>query len=94
MRTDYPGAGLRLVALSIACTTWAIRSAPRGTAETLHADGVWMIVEPLAADRVEGNLHPVGRVLYAASTMICVPASLAHHGPAVGAQAGEAACAK
>jgi hypothetical protein len=39
---------------------------------------------------VEENLNPVGRVFYAASTMICVPASLAYKGPALGAQAGEA----
>lgn len=49
-----------------------------------------MIVEPFAHDRLEDNLNPVGRVFSAASTMICVPASLAHHGPALGAQAGEA----
>ena len=49
-----------------------------------------MIVEPFANDRVEDNLNPVGRVYYAASTMICVPASLASNGPALGAQAGEA----
>jgi hypothetical protein len=38
---------------------------------------------------VEDNLNPVGRIFYAASTCICVPASLAHKGPALGAQAGE-----
>jgi hypothetical protein len=58
--------------------------------ETLALDGTWMIVEPFAGDRVEENLNPVGRVFYAASTMICVPASLAYKGPALGAQAGEA----
>jgi 2-polyprenyl-3-methyl-5-hydroxy-6-metoxy-1,4-benzoquinol methylase len=57
--------------------------------KTLAPDGVWMIVEPFAGDSPEQNLNPVGRVFYAASTMICVPASLAHHGPALGAQAGE-----
>jgi SAM-dependent methyltransferase len=56
----------------------------------LAADGTWMIVEPFAGDKVEENLNPVGRVFYAASSMICVPASLAHGGPALGAQAGEA----
>jgi SAM-dependent methyltransferase len=56
---------------------------------TLAPDGVWMIVEPFAGDAPEQNLNPVGRVFYAASTMICVPASLAHNGPALGAQAGE-----
>src|SRR5262249_8721949 len=44
--------------------------------QSLDADGTWMIVEPYATDAVEGNLNPVGRIFYAASTMICVPASL------------------
>jgi len=58
---------------------------------TLDRDGTWMIVEPLAGDRVEQNLNPVGRVYYAASTMVCTPASLAQEvGLALGAQAGEA----
>jgi SAM-dependent methyltransferase len=57
--------------------------------ETLKKDGTWMIVEPFAGDKVEDNLNPIGRIYYAASTCICVPASLAHHGPALGAQAGE-----
>lgn len=35
-------------------------------------------------------MNPVGCVFYAASTMICVPTSLAYRGPALGAQAGEA----
>lgn len=58
--------------------------------KTLAQHGTWMIVEPFANDRVEDNLNPVGRVFYAASTMVCVPASLASNGPALGAQAGEA----
>ena len=50
-----------------------------------------MIVEPFAHDRLEQNLNPVGRVFYAASTMICTPASLRQEvGLALGAQAGEA----
>jgi len=50
-----------------------------------------MIVEPMAGDRLEDNLNPVGRLYYAASTMICVPTSLAQEvGAALGAQAGEA----
>jgi hypothetical protein len=49
-----------------------------------------MIVEPFAGDRLEENLHPLGRIFYAASTAVCVPASLASNGPALGAQAGEA----
>jgi hypothetical protein len=57
--------------------------------ETLAKDGSWMIVEPFAGDRIEENLNAVGRVFYSASTMLCVPHSLAHNGPALGAQAGE-----
>jgi hypothetical protein len=34
-------------------------------------------------------LNPVARVFSAASTMICVPASMATGGPALGACAGE-----
>jgi hypothetical protein len=58
--------------------------------ESLTPDGAWMIVEPAAKDRLSGNLNPVGRVYYAASTMICTPASLAQEvGLGLGAQAGE-----
>ena len=49
-----------------------------------------MIVEPFANDTVQDNLNPVGRVMYGASSQICVPVSLARKGPALGAQAGEA----
>lgn len=56
----------------------------------LAPDGTWMIVEPYANDAVEDNLNPVGRVFYAASTIICTPASLSQEvGLALGAQAGE-----
>jgi 2-polyprenyl-3-methyl-5-hydroxy-6-metoxy-1,4-benzoquinol methylase len=58
--------------------------------EALAADGTWMVVEPFAGNSVKDNLNPVGRLYYAASTMICVPNSLAFHGMALGAQAGEA----
>jgi hypothetical protein len=38
-----------------------------------------MIVEPFANDKVEDNLNPIGRMYYAASSLVCVPASLAHN---------------
>ncbi|MBV9718236.1 MAG: methyltransferase domain-containing protein [Candidatus Eremiobacteraeota bacterium] len=56
----------------------------------LATDGVWMLVEPFANDRLEDNLNPIGRIYYAASTMLCTPGSLAQEvGLALGAQAGE-----
>ncbi len=65
--------------------------AARHVRGTLKPDGTWMIVEPNAADRVEGNLNPVGRAYYAFSTLLCTPASLSQEvGLALGAQAGEA----
>jgi 2-polyprenyl-3-methyl-5-hydroxy-6-metoxy-1,4-benzoquinol methylase len=89
--TDYPGKDYGLVAHFDCLHDMGDPSgAARHVRETLAPDGTWMIIEPFAGDRVEDNLNPVGRVYYAASTMICVPASLAHQGPALGAQAGEA----
>jgi SAM-dependent methyltransferase len=59
--------------------------------EPLAKDGTCMLVEPFANDKLEDNLNPVGRLFYAASTMVCTPASLAQEvGLALGAQAGEA----
>ena len=50
-----------------------------------------MMVEPFANDLTEDNLNPVGHVFYAASTLICTPASLSQDGQmGLGAQAGEA----
>jgi SAM-dependent methyltransferase len=68
---------------------------PTGAAKhvlsTLKPDGVWMIVEPFAGDKFEDNHHPLGRLFYSASTMLCTPASLSQEvGAALGAQAGEA----
>jgi 2-polyprenyl-3-methyl-5-hydroxy-6-metoxy-1,4-benzoquinol methylase len=57
---------------------------------SLRKDGTWMIVEPNAGDKLEDNLHPIGRAFYGASTMLCTPASLDQEvGLALGAQAGE-----
>ena len=68
---------------------------PRGCArhvrEILKKDGTWMLVEPIAGDKPEQNMNPVGRLYYNASTMICVPTSLDQEvGEGLGAQAGQA----
>jgi SAM-dependent methyltransferase len=65
--------------------------AARHVKDTLAADGTWMIVEPMAGDRVEDNLNPVGRAYYGFSTLLCTPASLSQDvGLALGTQAGPA----
>jgi SAM-dependent methyltransferase len=63
--------------------------AARHARDALKGDGTCMLVEPFAADEVTGNLNPVGRLYYGASSLVCVPVSLARNGPALGAQAGE-----
>src|SRR5208282_5357298 len=58
--------------------------------QSLKSDGSWMIVEPMAGDRLEDNLNSVGRIYYAASTVGCIVTSLSQEvGAALGAQAGE-----
>ncbi|HVP31253.1 MAG TPA: class I SAM-dependent methyltransferase [Myxococcota bacterium] len=59
--------------------------------DSLDGDGTWMLVEPRAGDHVHENLHPLGRLFYSVSTLVCTQASLAQEvGAALGAQAGEA----
>ena len=72
--------------------------AARHIRSALAADGSWLIVEPMAADTIEGNLNPVGRVYYNFSTLLCLPNARSQHadangtgGAMLGAQAGEAA---
>jgi SAM-dependent methyltransferase len=90
--TDFPGTGYDLVACfdslhdlgDPAAAAAHVRSA-------LAEDGTWLIVEPQAGDRVEENLHPLGRVRYAISTLVCTPGSLSQPGRAgLGTLAGEA----
>ena len=58
--------------------------------KALKPDGTLMLVEPMAGDSLADNLNPVGRVFYAFSTAVCVPASLNQEvATALGAQAGE-----
>src|SRR6266853_716754 len=89
---DYPGKDFDLVTCFDCLHDMGD---PAGAAahirRSLKQDGTWMIVEPMAGDRLEQNLNPVGRLYYAASTMVCVPTSLSQEvGTALGAQAGEA----
>jgi SAM-dependent methyltransferase len=63
--------------------------AARHAYAALQPEGVCMLVEPMAGDTLVENANPVGRVYYGASSLICVPVSLARNGPALGAQAGE-----
>jgi len=87
---SYKGDGFDLVAFFDCLHDMADPvGAARHARQTLRADGTCMLVEPIAGDNLQDNLNPVGRVYYGASSLICVPISLARKGPALGAQAGE-----
>jgi ubiquinone/menaquinone biosynthesis C-methylase UbiE len=67
-------------------------AAARHIRQALKPNGTWLVVEPLAADDVAGNMNPLGRVYYNFSTMLCVPNAMSQPGGySLGAQAGEAA---
>lgn len=89
---DYPGSGYDLVAFFDSLHDMGDPvGAGRHVRQSLAPDGAWMLVEPFANDRLQDNLNPVGRLYYAASTMLCTPNSLSQEvGTALGAQAGEA----
>jgi hypothetical protein len=88
--TGYPGKEFDLITFFDCLHDMADPAgAARHARGALKADGHCMLVEPFAADEVQGNLNPVGRLFYGASSLVCVPVSLARNGPALGAQAGE-----
>jgi len=56
---------------------------------TMNSGGTLMVVEPMAGDKLEDNLHALGGVFYGASTLICLPMSRSQDvGLCLGAQAG------
>ncbi|MBV8361568.1 MAG: methyltransferase domain-containing protein, partial [Deltaproteobacteria bacterium] len=56
----------------------------------LKPAGTCLMVEVNASNRVEDNINPMGRMMYAASTLYCMTVSLAHGGAGIGALMGEA----
>jgi hypothetical protein len=58
--------------------------AVRHARQALKQDGSVMLVEPMAGDRVEDNLNPVGRIYSGASVLICTPHAIAETGKALG----------
>jgi SAM-dependent methyltransferase len=89
--TDFPGSGFDVVFMFDCLHDLGDPvGAARRAREALAPDGTLVLVEPLAGDRVEDNLNPVGRLFYGLSTVICTPNSLSQEvGRGLGAQAGE-----
>jgi SAM-dependent methyltransferase len=89
---DFPGKDYGLVTIFDALHDMGDPvGASKHILDSLSAGGTWMLVEPFAYDEMSENFNPVGRFMYAASTMLCTPASMNQEvGLALGAQAGEA----
>jgi len=65
--------------------------AARHIRECLKPGGVFMLVEPMAADNLSDNLNLLSGIFYGFSTTVCVPTSKSQEvGLGLGAQAGEA----
>jgi len=88
---EYPGQNFDLVAIFDALHDMGDPiGASKHIADSLSEGGTFMLVEPFAGDSLEENMHPLGQIYYAFSTMICVPASLSQEiGLGLGAQAGQ-----
>ncbi len=94
--TDLPGTGYALVTFfdalhDLGDPVGALLQAR----DVITSEGGVLLVEPLAADRVEDNLTPPGRMFYAVSTLICTPNAVSQIAGAggtspLGTQAGEA----
>jgi 2-polyprenyl-3-methyl-5-hydroxy-6-metoxy-1,4-benzoquinol methylase len=55
----------------------------------LTPGGTYLMLEMNASPRLEENKTPLGRMLYAVSTLYCMTTSLAHNGAGIGACMGE-----
>ena len=57
--------------------------------KALKPDGTYLMLEMNCSPKLEENANPVGRFLYAVSTLYCMTTSLAHDGAGIGAAMGE-----
>ncbi len=66
---------------------------PLGLMKSIHGalkkDGTYLMLEMNCSSKLQENANPVGRLLYAVSTLYCMTTSLAHDGAGIGAAMGE-----
>jgi len=88
---SYPGRGFDLICFFDCLHDMGDPvGAARHARQALKDDGSVLLVEPFAGNGLAENSTPVGRLFYAASTMVCTPNSLSQEvGLGLGAQAGE-----
>lgn len=79
---DYPGTGYDLVCIFDALHDMGDPvGAARHIRESLAPDGTFLLVEPMAGERLEDNASVVGRMFYSCSPFICRPHARSEHGP-------------
>jgi SAM-dependent methyltransferase len=87
---SFPGSGYDLVAYFDAFHDLGDPvAAAQHAKERLLPDGTLLLVEPQAAETVEANPNPLGRLFAGGSLLICVPHALATGQTALGNQASE-----
>jgi SAM-dependent methyltransferase len=90
--TAFPGEGYDLISFADSLHDMGDPvAAARHARHSLAPGGTVMVIEPLAADRLEDDFtNPYARIGYAISTLVCTPSSLAQpEAAALGAMAGE-----
>jgi SAM-dependent methyltransferase len=89
--TDYPEDGFDLICFFDCLHDMGDPvGAARHARAALADGGTVMLIEPYAADAVEDNAGPIGRLYYSASTVLCCAHAISENGGhALGAQAGE-----
>ena len=81
----YPGTGYDLITFFDSLHDMGDPiGAVRHARATLAPGGSLMIVEPMAGQRVEENLNPIGRAFSAFSVLCCTPNAIAQGGTALG----------
>jgi len=79
---DYPGAGYGLVCIFDALHDMGN---PVGAAahirRSLAPDGTFLLVEPMAGERLEDNIGIAGRMFYSAAPIVCRPHARSEQGP-------------
>jgi SAM-dependent methyltransferase len=88
---DFPGTDYDLVCIFDALHDMGDPvGGARHIRDALADDGTWLLVEPMAVDRLEDNVNPVSRIFYAGAVGICTPAAEAQPGGyALGNQVGD-----
>jgi SAM-dependent methyltransferase len=87
---DYPGTDYALIAFFDCLHDMGDPiGAIMHTAQALAPEGTVLLIEPMAAEAIEGCVNPIGRLNSAASVFVCTPSAIATGDIALGNQVPE-----